>query len=94
MKEFKAYGSWVALKTKLKEEHTTEHGIVYKDALPENLHVWSEVHSIGDDVKEDIKVGDMVYWKLGVNAGAFYKDDDITLDLVEIGNILLVEPCD
>tara|TARA_Y100001972_G_scaffold127402_1_gene184073 strand:+ start:136 stop:420 length:285 start_codon:yes stop_codon:yes gene_type:complete len=94
MKEFKAYGNWVAVVTKLKEEHTTEQGIIYKDALPENLHVWSEVYSIGDGVSEDIKVGDKVYWKLGANAGAYYTDGDLKLDLVEVQNILLVESCD
>jgi len=94
MKKFKAYGNWVALKTKLKEEHITEQGIVYKDALPENLHVWSEVYSVGECVSDDIKVGDLVYWKLGVNAGAYYTDGDLKLDLVEVQNILLAKSCD
>jgi|14_taG_2_1085336.scaffolds.fasta_scaffold01005_9 hypothetical protein len=91
MTNFKAHGNWVAVQTVLKKEHTTENGIVYNDALPENLHVWSKVYSVGSEVTEDIKVNDMVYWKLGVNSGSFYKDDSLTLDLVEFTNILMVD---
>ena len=55
------------------------------------MHVWSKVHSVGNDVNEDILPGDMVYWKLGSNAGAWYKTDDLTLDLVTCENIAAVE---
>jgi len=93
MKEnFKAIGNWVAVETTIKEERESEAGVIYTHSqLSPGMHVWSKVHSVGNEVMEDILPGDMVYWKLGANAGAWYKTDDLTLDLVTCDNIIAVE---
>ena len=91
MKNFRPISNWVALETTFKEQKETEHGIIYTDnQLKNGGCVWSTVHSIGQDVKEDIQPGDEVFWKLGSNQGAFYKDTDITLDLVREEHLLAV----
>lgn len=91
MKTFKPISNWVALETTLKEQKETEHGIIYTDnQLKNGGCVWSTVHSVGPDVKEDIQSGDEVFWKLGSNQGAYYKDTDITLDLVREEHLLAV----
>tara|TARA_R100001082_G_scaffold86120_1_gene52713 strand:- start:13604 stop:13900 length:297 start_codon:yes stop_codon:yes gene_type:complete len=90
--KFKPIGNWVAVETTIKEEKESEAGIIYTDnQLSPGMHVWSRVHSVGNEVKEDIIPGDMVYWKLGSNQGAYYKTDDITLDMVTADNILVVD---
>jgi len=91
MTKFKAYGDWVAVKTVFKEEHITEAGIMYKEDLPDHMMAWSEVVSVGSDVKEDILPGDHVYWKYGSNPGCYYKGGDISLDLVQETNLLAVK---
>jgi len=91
MSKFKAYGNWVAVKSIFKEEHVTEEGIIYKDDLPDHMMTWSEVVSVGPDVFEDIKVGDLVYWKYGADPGCYYKDSDEALDLVQSFNLLAVK---
>ena len=90
---FKPIKNWVALDTTIKEEKTTGEGIIYTDNQLGNndFHVWSTVHSVGGDVKEDIRPGDKVYWKLGSNEGQYYKDGDFVLDLVTEDNILAVD---
>jgi len=91
MSKFKAYGNWVALKTVFREEHVSEAGIMYKDALPDNMMTWSEVVSVGPDVNEDILEGDQVYWKYGADPGCFYKEGEESLDLVQSHNLLAVK---
>ena len=91
MSKFKAYGTWVAVKTVFKEQHVSEAGIVYTDDLPDNMMTWSEVVSVGPDVIEDILEGDHVYWKYGTDPGCFYKQGDDSLDLVQSHNLLAVK---
>jgi len=94
MRKFKAYGNWVAVKTVFKEEHISDEGILYKDEMPDNKMVWSDVVSVGPDVTEDILVGDLVYWQYGTDPGCFYKQDDEALDLVQFHNLLAVKRLD
>ena len=91
MSKFKAYGNWVAVKTVFREEHISEAGVLYKDDLPDHMMTWSEVVSIGPDVREDILSGDLVYWKYGADPGCFYKSGDEALDLVQEHNLLAVK---
>jgi len=86
-KEFKPIGKWVAVKTELRKEMTSEAGIIYKEAIQSNLYTWSEVVSVGTDVVEDVQPGDKVYWKLGTNNGAHYENGDEIVDLVNVDDI-------
>jgi len=86
-KEFKPIGKWVAVKTFLRKEKTTDAGIVYKEQIQSNLYTWSEVVSVSDEVLEDIQPGDKVYWKLGTNKGAHYENGDELYDLVCVDDI-------
>ena len=91
MSNFKPIGKWVAVKTELRAEKTTEAGIVYNEAIQSNLYTWSEVVSVGCGVKEDICEGDKIYWKLGTNNGAHYEKGDIIYDLVCADDIEAVD---
>jgi len=95
MKNIKALGANVIVKTDLQtHEKTTAEGIIYKEnQLDETLVVWSIVHSVGPDVKLDIKEGDSVCWKLSTAVG-HYKVDDQPYDMVPFDKLLLVESCD
>ncbi len=55
----KLFGSRVALRL-LEEEYK---GILVKAPSQEQLHVISEVTAVGDKVKQDIKVGDILFWQ-------------------------------
>ena len=46
----------------------------------------AEVVAVGNDVTEDVRVGDTVYWELATNRGNHYGD----LDLVHQDHIALV----
>ena len=91
MSKFKPIGKWVAVKTSLREEKTTDAGIVYTEQIQSNLYVWSEVVLVGSDIKEDIQPGDRVYWKLGTNKGAHYEDGDELYDLISVDDIEVVD---
>lgn len=93
MKNLKALGVNVVVKTDLQQhEKVTEQGIIYKEGqLDErNVILWSEVHSVGPDVKLDIKQGDWVCWKLDSAVG-HYKVDDVPYDLIPFDRLLLVK---
>lgn len=87
---FKPARDLVALETKLKEEKTTEHGIIYKGNNPSesDMMIWSTVYDVGPDVV-GLKPGDEVLWKIGSNNGAYFKDGDLVLDIVQFSNILV-----
>jgi co-chaperonin GroES (HSP10) len=80
-------GKWVAVRTDLGKQKTTESGIIYTDDKTKGHYVLAEVVAVGDGVTEDIQVGDTVYWELATNNGNHYGD----LDLVHQDNIALVE---
>jgi len=90
-KNFKPIGKWVAVKTELRKERVSEAGIVYKEAIQSNLYTWSDVVSVSDDISEDVRPGDRVYWKLGTNNGAHYEEDGEVYDLVKIDDIEAVD---
>ena len=91
MKDIKALGESVIVKTDLQtHEKVTQEGIIYKETqLDGSLIVWSIVHSVGPDVKIDIKEGDRVCWKLN-SASGHYKLDDQPYDILPFDKILLV----
>ena len=91
MSDFKPIGKWVAVKTELQKETTSEAGIIYKEPIQSNLYTWSEVVSVSDEVQEDIQSGDKVYWKLGTNKGAHYDSGDEIYDLVNVDDIEAVD---
>jgi hypothetical protein len=98
MKQFVALGSWVAVETKniKREEKVDEHGIWYKESQLDNgIIIKSTVYSVGPDVPSayDLRIGDIIHWKLGCNNGAHWKSEDksIILDLIEVNDILVVE---
>ena len=74
---FKPIGKFVAIKTDIGGEKTTEGGIIYTDNRPSGGMVWSVVVAIGDGVQEDIRVGDRVMWPLSQHHGNTYEDLDI-----------------
>ena len=92
MKDMKALGKNVIVRTDLQShERETEYGIIYKESqLDDSLVVWSEVHSVGPDVKLDVKPGDWVCWRLNTAAG-HYKVDDVPYDIVPFDGLLLVK---
>ena len=92
MKNLKALGVNVVVKTDLQEhEHVTSQGIIYKESQLDgkNIILWSEVYSVGPDVRLDIHDGDWVCWKLDSAVG-HYKVDDVPYDLVPFDCLLLV----
>ena len=96
MKNLKALGKNVVLKTDLQTyELVTEHGIIHKTSQLDkgNVMLWSEVHSIGPDVKLDLNVGDWVHWRLDSAVG-HYKVDDEPYDLVPFDRLLVVKEPD
>jgi len=96
MKNLKALGDNVVLKTDLQShEKVNEQGIIYKESQldGQNVILWSEVHSIGPDVKLDLNEGDWVCWKLDSAVG-HYNVDDVPYDLVPFTEILVVREPD
>lgn len=92
MKNLKALGVNVVVKTDLqRHEKTNDQGIIYTESQLDdrNVILWSEVHSVGPDVKLDIKEGDWVCWKMDSAVG-HYKVDDIPYDLVPFDRLLVV----
>lgn len=83
---FRPVGKWVAVKTDLGREKKTESGIIYTDDKTKGHYVLAKVVAVGNDVTEDIRVGDTVYWELATNRGNHYGD----LDLVHQDHIALV----
>jgi len=45
-KEFKPIGKWVAVKTELRKEMTSEAGIIYKEAIQSNLYCWKPRYTV------------------------------------------------
>lgn len=93
MKNLKALGVNVVVKTDLqRHEKTNEYGIIYKEGQLDgrNVNVWSTVHSVGPDVKLDLKVGDEVCWRLDSAVG-HYKVDDVPYDLIPFDKLLVVK---
>jgi threonine dehydrogenase-like Zn-dependent dehydrogenase len=84
--KFTAFGKWIAVKTDIGSEKTTEQGVVYKDNTTKGHYVIAEVVSVGSEVTEDIRVGDTVYWELATNRGNHYED----LDLVHQDHVAAV----
>ena len=79
-----------------REEKVDEHGIWYKESQLDNgIIIKSTVYSVGPDVPSayDLRIGDIIHWKLGCNNGAHWKSEDksIILDLIEVNDILVVE---
>lgn len=91
MKDIKALGESVIVRTDLQtHERVTREGIIYKEnQLDGTFVVWSTVHSVGPDVKIDLKEGDEVCWKLN-SASGHYKLDDEPYDIIPFDKILLV----
>lgn len=92
MKNLKALGVNVVVKTDLQQhEKVTKEGIIYNEGQLDdhNVILWSEVHSVGPDVKLDIKEGDWVCWKLDSAVG-HYKVDDVPYDLIPFDRLLVV----
>jgi len=82
--KFKPIGKWIAVKTSLGGEKTTEAGIIYTEKVKSRL-IWSTVVAISPDLTEDIKVGDKVLWDLTKNAGRGYDGKDMVhQDWVEL----------
>lgn len=80
-------GKWVAIKTDIGGEKTTDAGIVYRDNKTKGHFVIGTVVAVGTGVTEDICVGDTVYWEIATNRGNHYED----LDLVHQDYIAAVE---
>jgi hypothetical protein len=91
MKDIKALGENVIVRTDLKtHDRETEYGIIYKESqLNATLVVWSQVHSIGPDVKVDVRVGDWVAWKLNTAVGHF-KLEDTPYDIIPFHELLVI----
>tara|TARA_R100000084_G_C4573976_1_gene110591 strand:- start:239 stop:535 length:297 start_codon:yes stop_codon:yes gene_type:complete len=93
MKNLKALGPNVVVKTDLqRHEKTNDQGIIYTESQFDdgNVNMWSEVHSIGPDVKLDLKEGDWVCWRLDSAVG-HYNVDDIPYDLIPFTELLVVK---
>tara|TARA_Y100000004_G_C8940848_1_gene424121 strand:- start:800 stop:1099 length:300 start_codon:yes stop_codon:yes gene_type:complete len=91
MKNLKALGINVVVKTDLQQhEKVTKEGIIYKEGQldDKNVIVWSEVHSVGPDVKLDIQEGDWVCWRLDSAVG-HYKVEDTPYDLIPFTELLV-----
>ena len=96
MKDLKALGVNVVVKTDLqRHEFTNDQGIIYRESQLDgaNVNVWSEVHSVGPDVKFDLTVGDWVCWRLDSAVG-HYMVDDIPYDLIPFDELLVVRDVD
>ena len=86
--KFRPIGTWVAVnQTDIGAEKKTDSGVIYKDTTMRGHFVVSKVVGVGDGVKSDIKVGDLVHWELATNRENHYQD----LDLVQEEHIALVE---
>jgi co-chaperonin GroES (HSP10) len=83
---FRPIGKWIAVRTDLGKEKKTESGIIYNDNKTKGYYVLAEVVAVGNDVTEDVRVGDTVYWELATNRNNHYGD----LDLVHQDHIALV----
>ena len=75
---FKPLGKWVAVKTVIESQKTTEAGIVYNDfAIKEGGYIWSDVVAVGDSIEEDIQPGDRVLWSITNKKGNSYDGYDL-----------------
>ena len=97
MKNLKALGVNVVVKTDLqRHEKIDSSGIIYTESqLDDNANkiVWSEVHSVGPDVKLDIEEGDWVCWQLHSAVG-HYNVEDVPYDLIPFTDLLVVRTSD
>lgn len=68
---------WIAVQTEgLGKEKTTEQGIIYTEKLKSKF-MWSVVKMVGDELTEDIQVGDKVLWDITKGMGRGYENYDI-----------------
>jgi len=86
MNGFRPVGKFVALKAEFGGQKTTEAGIIYTEKVNSRL-VWSRVVAVGDDVTEDIKVGDKALWDITKVRGNHFKE----FDLIHQEHIYMVE---
>tara|TARA_R100000008_G_scaffold83385_1_gene68761 strand:- start:1113 stop:1382 length:270 start_codon:yes stop_codon:yes gene_type:complete len=85
---FKPLGKWVAVKTVIESQKTTEAGIVYNDfAVKQGGYIWSDVVLVGSAIDEDIRPGDRVWWSIKNKNGNSYDG----YDLVHQDHIELVD---
>jgi len=73
----KPIGKWIAVKTDIGREKTTDSGIIYNDNRTKGHYVLAEVFAVGTGVTEDIMVGDTVYWELATARGNHYNEFDL-----------------
>jgi co-chaperonin GroES (HSP10) len=75
---FKPLGKWVAVKTVLESQRTTDAGIVYNDfAVKQGGYIWSDVVAVGCGIDEDIQPGDRVLWSIANKKGNEYGGHDL-----------------
>jgi co-chaperonin GroES (HSP10) len=74
--EFRPVGKNLLLLRDFGGQKTTEAGIIYEEKVTCRL-VWSKVIAVGDQVTEDIKVGDRVLWDITKVKGNHYKEYDV-----------------
>jgi co-chaperonin GroES (HSP10) len=68
---------WIAVQTEgLGKEKKTEHGIIYTEKLT-SKYMWSVVKLVGDELTEDIKVGDKVLWDITKGHGKGFENYDL-----------------
>ena len=63
MNNLKPIGKMVVLERDFGGRKTTEAGIIYDEKVT-NKMVWSKVLAVGNDITEDIKVGDRILWDI------------------------------
>jgi co-chaperonin GroES (HSP10) len=63
MNNLKPVGKLIVLERDFGGRKTTEAGIIYDDKVT-NKMVWSKVIAIGNQITEDIKVGDRALWDI------------------------------